>query len=483
MAEGPVALERVDEWRWRIPQDSRRGMRVDALVFADDRLMARLHDDPALVQVANVATLPGIVGASLAMPDVHWGYGFPVGGVAATLADRGVVSPGGIGFDINCGVRLLGCGLDRREVVRAADRLADELFRAVPSGVGARGGRRLDPHELDGVLADGAAWAVRRGLGSPADLELSEERGGFAGTDPASVSERARQRGGDQLGTLGSGNHFLEVQAVDRVLDAPGARALDLALDQVVVLIHCGSRGLGHQVCTDHLVAMDRAVARYGIVLPDRQLACAPLGTPEADGYLAAMAAAANFAWANRQAITHDVRETFGRVFGRDVGAGMRLVYDVSHNIAKMERHTVGGREVELCVHREGATRAFPAGHSDVPPRYRGVGQPVLIPGDMARYSFVAVGAPGAMEQSFGSTCHGAGRDLSRHAAIRELRGVDVAAGLAREGVVIRAQRPDLLAEEAALAYKDVAAVVRVAAGAGLIRPVARMRPLVVIKG
>ncbi len=483
IADAPVALERVDEWRWRIPRDERRGMRVDGLVFADDRLMARLRDDPALAQVANVAALPGIVGASLAMPDVHWGYGFPVGGVAATLADGGVISPGGIGFDINCGVRLLRSGLDRRDVTRVAARLADELFRAVPTGLGARGGRRLGTHELEGVLAEGAAWAVRHGLGSPEDLELTEERGTFAGADPASVSERARQRGGDQLGTLGSGNHFLEVQAVDRILDPDAARALGLAVDQVVVLIHCGSRGLGHQVCTDHLAAMDRAAARYGIVLPDRQLACAPLGTPEADGYLAAMAAAANFAWANRQVISHDVREAFGRVFGRDVGEGMGLVYDVSHNIAKMERHTVGGRELQLCVHRKGATRAFPAGHPDVPPRYRGVGQPVLVPGDMGRYSFVAVGAPGAMERSFGSTCHGAGRDLSRHAAVRELRGVDVAAELAREGIVVRAQRPDLLAEEAAPAYKDVATVVEVAAGAGLIRPVARMRPLAVIKG
>ena len=483
IADAPVALERVDEWRWRIPRDERRGMRVDGLVFADDRLMARLRDDPALAQVANVAALPGIVGASLAMPDVHWGYGFPVGGVAATLADGGVISPGGIGFDINCGVRLLRSGLDRRDVTRVAARLADELFRAVPTGLGARGGRRLGTHELEGVLAEGAAWAVRHGLGSPEDLELTEERGTFAGADPASVSERARQRGGDQLGTLGSGNHFLEVQAVDRILDPDAARVLGLAVDQVVVLIHCGSRGLGHQVCTDHLAAMDRAAARYGIVLPDRQLACAPLGTPEADGYLAAMAAAANFAWANRQVISHDVREAFGRVFGRDVGEGMGLVYDVSHNIAKMERHTVGGRELQLCVHRKGATRAFPAGHPDVPPRYRGVGQPVLVPGDMGRYSFVAVGAPGAMERSFGSTCHGAGRDLSRHAAVRELRGVDVAAELAREGIVVRAQRPDLLAEEAAPAYKDVATVVEVAAGAGLIRPVARMRPLAVIKG
>lgn len=458
-------------------------MRVDGIVFADDRLMVRLRDDPALVQVANVATLPGIVGASLAMPDVHWGYGFPVGGVAATLADGGVISPGGIGFDINCGVRLLRTSLLRRDLEPVAARLADELFRAVPSGVGAHGGQRLARRDLDGVLAEGAAWAVRHGLGNAEDLELTEEDGTLAGADPVAVSDRARQRGGDQLGTLGSGNHFLEVQVVDQILDGDGARALALALEQLVVLIHCGSRGLGHQVCTDHLAVMDRAAGRYGLVLPDRQLACVPLGTPEANAYLAAMAAAANFAWANRQAITHAVRGAFGRVFGASVATAMGLVYDVSHNIAKLERHQVAGRELEVCVHRKGATRAFPAGHEDVPLRYRAVGQPVLIPGDMARYSFVAVGAPGAMELSFGSTCHGAGRDLSRHAAIRELRGVDIAAQLAHEGIVVRAQRPDLLAEEAAPAYKDVASVVEVAAGAGLIRPVARLRPLIVIKG
>ncbi len=458
-------------------------MRVDGIVFADDRLMVRLRDDPALVQVANVATLPGIVGASLAMPDVHWGYGFPVGGVAATLADGGVISPGGIGFDINCGVRLLRTSLLRRDLEPVAARLADELFRAVPSGVGAHSGQRLARRDLDGVLAEGAAWAVRHGLGNAEDLELTEEDGTLAGADPVAVSDRARQRGGDQLGTLGSGNHFLEVQVVDQILDGDGARALALALEQLVVLIHCGSRGLGHQVCTDHLAVMDRAAGRYGLVLPDRQLACVPLGTPEANAYLAAMAAAANFAWANRQAITHAVRGAFGRVFGASVATAMGLVYDVSHNIAKLERHQVAGRELEVCVHRKGATRAFPAGHEDVPLRYRAVGQPVLIPGDMARYSFVAVGAPGAMELSFGSTCHGAGRDLSRHAAIRELRGVDIAAQLAHEGIVVRAQRPDLLAEEAAPAYKDVASVVEVAAGAGLIRPVARLRPLIVIKG
>ncbi len=480
----PVELERLDPFTWRIRRDSRRGMRVEGIVFADDRLMHNLRDDPALTQVANVATLPGIVGASLAMPDVHWGYGFPVGGVAATLRDGGVISPGGIGFDINCGVRLLATILDASEIAPVRSRLADALFRAVPSGVGAKTGRRLKSHELDAVLRTGAAWAVENGAGWDEDLERTEERGALAGADPGQVSGRARERGADQLGTLGSGNHFLEVQAVDRIDDPEAAAALGLAPGQVVIMIHCGSRGLGHQVCTDHLGVMDRAVRRFGIELPDRQLACAPLDSPEAKAYLGAMAAASNFAWANRQFIVASVREAFAHVFGRPAERlAMHQVYDLSHNIAKLERHRVEGREVDVCVHRKGATRAFPPGHADVPPIYRSIGQPVLVPGDMGRSSFVAVGAPGAMERSFGSSCHGAGRNLSRHAAIRALAGVDVAGELAARGIEVRAERRDLLAEEASLAYKDVEAVMETSQGAGLIRSVARLRPLIVVKG
>jgi tRNA-splicing ligase RtcB len=471
-------------------------MRVDGIVYAGEALVADLRDDPALQQVANVATLPGIVGASFAMPDVHWGYGFPVGGVAATLVDGGVVSPGGIGFDINCGVRLLRSDLSAADVARRATALADALFAAVPSGVGARSGRRVSGTALDHVLADGACWAVRdgRSAGGPPlvddgaasadDLERTEEGGRLAGAEPASVSVRARERGGDQLGTLGSGNHFLEVQVVDRVADASAASVFGLEVGAVTVMIHCGSRGLGHQVCTDHLAAMDRSTARYGIDLPDRQLACAPLGSPEADAYAAAMAAAANFAWANRQLIAEAVRATFARLFGRPAAAlGMRQVYDLSHNIAKLERHDVAGHERRVCVHRKGATRAFPAGHPDVPAPYRAVGQPVLIPGDMGRASWVAVGAAGSMTRSFGSACHGAGRLLSRHAALAQMRGVDIADQLARAGIQVRAERRDLLAEEASAAYKDVEAVLAAAAGAGLVRPVARLRPLVVVKG
>lgn len=480
----PVAIERIDEVRWRIPRGARPGMRVEGRVYADDRLIAALRDDPALEQVANVACLPGIVGASLAMPDVHWGYGFPVGGVAATRASDGVVSPGGIGFDINCGVRLLRTDLSPSDVRPRLGQLADALFRAVPSGLGAHTGRRLGRDELDQVLLNGAAWAVARGGGTAGDLEATEEGGSMPGADPAQVSPRARQRGSDQLGTLGSGNHFLEVQLVDRIDDVEAAAAFGLEAGAVAVMIHCGSRGLGHQVCTDHLAVMDRAVRRYGIELPDRQLACAPLDSPEARDYLGAMIAAANFAWANRQLIAAAVRGAFEHVFERGADAlGIRQVYDLSHNMAKLERHRVDGRDSDVCVHRKGATRAFPAGHPDTPAAYRSVGQPVLIPGDMGRASFVAVGAPGAMTETFGSSCHGAGRNLSRHAAIRALRGVDVAGQLRAEGIEVRAERHDLLAEEASLAYKDVEAVVETSARAGMVRSVARLRPMAVIKG
>ena len=348
--------------------------------------------------------------------------------------------------------------------------------------MGARAGHPLSGDELDAVLALGAAWAVDRGMGTLADLERTEEQGVLTGADPACVSDRARARGADQLGTLGSGNHFLEIQETERILDAQAAEALGLQAGQVVVMIHCGSRGLGHQVCTDHLGAMDRATSRGGIALPDRQLACAPLDSDQARRYLAAMAAASNFAWTNRQLIAHAVRGAFERVVPGSA-AGIEQVYDLSHNIAKFEEHEVDGSRRRLCVHRKGATRAFPAGHPDVPERYRAVGQPVLIPGDMGRSSFIAVGAAGSMAEAFGSSCHGAGRALSRKAAIRQLRGSDIAAQLRARGIVVRAERPSLLAEEASEAYKDVEAVVEVSTRAGLIKPVARLRPLAVIKG
>jgi tRNA-splicing ligase RtcB (3'-phosphate/5'-hydroxy nucleic acid ligase) len=484
MSASGVRLERIDAVRWRLPRAQRPDMRVDGIVFASEALMRDLRSDPALEQVANVATLPGIVGASLAMPDVHWGYGFPIGGVAAVRRDVGVISPGGIGFDINCGVRLLRSDLTANELRPHLERLADALFRAVPSGVGASVGHALSPGELDAVLHDGSRWAIDRGAGWAEDSGRTEEGGRLGGVDLGAVSTRARQRGRDQLGTLGSGNHFLELDAVDRINDDAAAATLGLFAGQVVVFIHCGSRGLGHQVCTDHVALLDRAMKRYGISVPDRQLACAPIDSPEGTAYLGAMAAAANFAWANRQMISHAVREAFAGVLGSDARRlGLGLVYDVSHNIAKFETHTVDGRPVETCVHRKGATRAFPPGHADVPAEYRSVGQPVLVPGDMGRSSYVAVGAPGSMSVSFGSTCHGAGRALSRHAALRQLRGVDIRRQLGAQGIIVRAERPRLLAEEASVAYKDVEEVVAVAESAGQLHRVARLRPIVVIKG
>ncbi len=481
--DGKLRLVRIDAYRWRLPREQRADMRVDGLVYASDQLMSTMCDDPALQQVVNVATLPGIVGSSLAMPDVHWGYGFPIGGVAAMRLDDGVVSPGGIGFDINCGVRLLRSDLTADAIAPVLDHLGEALFAAVPSGVGASIGYHLTTKELDAVLLDGARWAIDRGDGWPEDLERIEE-GGRLVADLGPVSTRARQRGAGQLGTLGSGNHFLELDRVDEIFEPVSAAAMGLFESQVVVFIHCGSRGLGHQVCTDHVAVMDRVMARYGTDVPDRQLACAPLESPEGREYLEAMAAASNFAWANRQAITQAVRDAIARVLGRGArGLGLDLVYDVSHNIAKFEQHEVDGREVTVLVHRKGATRALPPGHPDVPAIYREVGQPVFVPGDMGRCSFVAVGDRGSMREAFGSTCHGAGRQLSRHAALRELRGVDVRRQLADAGIAVRAERPSLLAEEAPIAYKDVAEVVRVAEAAGMIRRVARLRPIIVVKG
>jgi tRNA-splicing ligase RtcB len=478
-------LRQIDDYRWELPADYKAGMRVPGRIYASPALLDAIAQDQALEQVANVACLPGIVRYSLGMPDIHWGYGFPVGGVAAMRVDDGVISPGGIGFDINCGVRLIRTDLTEDEVRPRLKPLVDTLFRAVPSGVGGEGPVRLRKGELDQVLADGARWAIHRGYGWPEDVEVIEEGGALASADPAMVSDRARERGAEQLGTLGSGNHFLEVQVVDHVYDAQVAAAFGLReRGQVVVFLHCGSRGLGHQVCQDYLREMDAAGKRYGISLPDRQLACAPLRSPEGQAYFKAMSCAANFAWANRQCITHAVREAFAKVFGRPARElGMYLVYDVSHNIAKIEEYDVDGRRVRVCVHRKGATRAFPPGHPDLPARYRATGQPVLIPGDMGRYSYVTVGAEAAMAETFGSTCHGAGRMLSRGAAKRELRGVDVVAELAKRGIVVRAQDRALLAEEASIAYKDVADVVAVTAGAGIALRVARLRPIGVVKG
>lgn len=482
---GRGSLRKIDEFRWELPRDYKPGMRVPGLIFADESLVKVIEQDQSLEQVANVAFLPGIVARSLAMPDIHWGYGFPVGGVAATRVEDGVISPGGIGFDINCGVRLLRTDLEEQAVRARLDRLVDNLFRAVPSGLGSAGKIRLSGKEIDEVLVKGARWAVERGYGWNEDLERAEEQGSFRAADPTQVSDRARQRGGPQLGTLGSGNHFLEVQVVDEIYRPEVASAFGVDhVGQVMTLIHSGSRGLGHQVCDDYLKSMGVAMRKYNISVPDRQLACAPFKSPEGQAYFGAMAAAANFAWANRQCIAHWVREAFAAAFGSSaVQLGMRTVYDVAHNIAKVETHRVEGHAVQVVVHRKGATRAFAAGHPELPLQYRPVGQPVLVPGDMGRYSYLAVGGAQAMEESFGSTCHGAGRLQSRAAATKSLRGVDIAGELAGRGIKVRAAQAGTLAEEASRAYKDVTEVMRVVDGAGLSLRVARMRPLGVVKG
>ena len=478
-------LRRLDENRWELPPSYKRGMRVPGVVYANERMLPGILSDKALDQVANVACLPGIVSASLAMPDIHWGYGFPIGGVAATRVRDGVISPGGVGFDINCGVRLIRTDLTEPRVRPVLQKLVDTLYRDVPSGVGTGGRIHLKGSEVDRVMADGAGWAVAQGYGVPADLEATEEGGTIAGANPDAVGLRPRQRGADQLGTLGAGNHFLEIQTVEEVYEPETAQALGVQeVGQVMVMFHCGSRGFGHQVCQDSLRVMDEAMQSYDIRLPDRQLACAPVSSPEGRDYLAAMRCAANFAWANRQCILHWVRKSFSDVLGEPwERLGMHQVYDVAHNIAKVETHVVDGEDVQVCVHRKGATRAFPPGNPELPPRYQRIGQPVIVPGDMGRYSFLCVAGEEAMPSTFGTTCHGAGRTQSRGAAKRMLKGRDLQAELRQRGIFVRARGWASLAEEASVAYKDVAEVVAVCDRAGLSRRVARLRPLGVIKG
>jgi tRNA-splicing ligase RtcB len=478
-------LRKIDDYRWEIPTSYKPGMRVPGLVYADERMLRQIAEEQALEQVANSATLPGIVGRALAMPDIHWGYGFPVGGVAAFDIDDGIISPGSIGFDISCGVRVIRTVLDEDDVRAALSSLVDGLFHAVPSGVGATGRLKLDGPAMDGVLRLGARWAVERGYGWADDPDVIESGGTMPQADPDAVSPEAKKRGRAQIGTLGSGNHFLEVQVVDEIYDLRAAGAMGLThTGQVVVFIHCGSRGLGHQVCTDYLRVAERSAREHGIALVDRQLACMPFQSDEGRRYVGAMSAAANFAWANRQVITHWVREAFERVFAQSAESlGMSLVYDVSHNIAKIEEYVVDGTPRTLVVHRKGATRAFPAGHPEVPERYRAIGQPVLIPGDMGRYSFIATGTDQAVRESFGSTCHGAGRVMGRKQAVRALGGRDIADELRRQGIIVRVQDRGLLAEEASQAYKDVADVVEVCHRAGLSRRAVRTRPIGVVKG
>ena len=478
-------LERVNEYLWRIPKSYNAAMRVDGLIYASDQLMESLRNDQAPEQVANVATLPGIQVASLAMPDIHWGYGFTIGGVCATDPEAGgVISPGGVGYDINCGVRLVRTNLFYRDVKAHLQPLVDALFKAVPTGTGKKGKYYFAEDELRELMATGVPYLKGRGLATDEDIEFTEARGCLAGAEPDKVSERAIQRGAEQCGTLGSGNHFLEVQVVEAILDADAAEVMGLKKDMVCVMIHSGSRGLGYQVCDDALRMFRGVPERYGIELPDRQLACAPVLSVEGQYYLGAMRAAANYAWCNRQLLMWQAREVFQSVFRekwRDLD--MTLIYDVAHNIAKFEEHTVEGALKNVWVHRKGATRAFPPGHAEIPEAYREIGQPVLIPGDMGRASWVLVGQPGSMQQTFGTTCHGAGRLLSRTRAIEHAKGRRIDEELAKRGVIARAQNWRGLAEEQPAAYKDVNQVVDVVHSAGLSKKVARMRPIGVIKG
>jgi len=480
-----VPIERVDEYRWRIPPEAKPGMRVPAIIFADEKLMDQIRHDLSLEQAANSAMLPGIVKAAYAMPDIHQGYGLPIGAVVATRTDGGVVTPGGVGYDINCGVRLLRTELTKAEVLPRIKELVNLLFTEVPTGVGSHGKVRLTHENQTQPLTDGARWAVSQGMGEPEDLTHTEASGCIPGADPDAVSHRANERGRDQLGTLGSGNHFLEIQLVERIYDEQAANVLGLFPGQVTVLLHTGSRGFGHQVCTDYLAGMERAVKKYGIQLPDRQLACAPVDSDEATAYLGAMRAAANYAWANRQCLTHWAREVFQKVFRKSPrDLGMWLVYDVAHNIAKVEEHEVDNKKMQLLVHRKGATRAFPPGHPELPERYRSIGQPVLVPGDMGRASFVLVGTKGAMEETFGSTCHGAGRLLSRAAAIKAARGRSIERELEdTHGVYAKASGRDSMKEEMPEAYKNVQDVVTVCHNAGISKMVAKLKPIGCIKG
>lgn len=486
MAEYTGPLEQVGPCQWKIPKSYRADMRVDGVIFADENLIGQIKKDQGPEQVANVATLPGIQKASLAMPDIHWGYGFAIGGVAATDPEEGgVISPGGVGYDINCGVRLLRSDLDWDDVKPRIRELIDALFRDVPTGVGQSGHYKFDKPQLTKLMEQGARYVVNLGYGTERDLEFTEAGGRLDGSDPGRVSDRAYTRGYDQCGTLGSGNHFLEVQVVDRILDEAAADVMGLRQGQITVLIHSGSRGLGYQVCEDHLAAFAGAPKRYGFELPDKQLACAPVRSPEGQAYLGAMRAAANFAWCNRQLLMHQARKVFGRVLGGGwERLGMELVYDVAHNIAKFEQHDVGdGCCKTVCVHRKGATRAFPPGHPEIPDAYQATGQPVIIPGSMGTASWVLAGLPGSMTQSFGTTCHGAGRAMSRTAAVRLAGNRRIDKELDAIGIIARARGHKGLAEEQPAAYKDVDQVVEVVDKAGISKKVARLRPVGVIKG
>jgi tRNA-splicing ligase RtcB len=478
-------LIRIDEYVWEVPTTYRSDMKVPARIFASEELLNMAFRDRTMEQLVNTAAMPGVVKRVLVMPDAHQGYGLPIGGVVPTRYPDGVISPGAVGYDINCGVRLMVSEMVAEEVREEMGGLISALFRNIPSGVGKGGGaRKVSQREMDQVLVKGAAWAVKAGYGRPEDLERLEEGGAMDGADPAAVSPRAKQRGGPQLGTLGSGNHFIEVQEVEQIFDEEVAGAFGLFEGQLAVSIHSGSRGLGHQVCSDYVKSLQGAVRKYQIQLPDRQLVCAPLDSPEGRNYFGAMVSAANYAWANRQCMAHLARRSFEEILaGKVRNFDLHTVYDVAHNIAKIEEHVVDGQTMRLCVHRKGATRAFGPGHPAVTPVYRDVGQPVLVPGDMGTASYVLVGTNDAMEESFGTSCHGAGRTMSRTAAKKKIHGGTLRQELEAQGIRVRAGSLAGLAEEAPDAYKDIDAVIEVVHGAGLARKVARLRPLAVMKG
>ena len=476
-------LNKIDDNRWEIPQGEFPGMNTNAIIYASEEMIQSIRSDNAPQQVANVACLPGIVGSSMAMPDIHWGYGFPIGGVAAVDSNSGSISPGGIGFDINCGVRLIKTDLTPDDIGDVS-KLIDELYKNVPSGLGSKGLTRIGMKEIEEILVNGSKWAVENGYGWEKDLEATEEYGQMMDADPSTVSDKSRKRGLPQLGSLGSGNHFLELDIVDRVFDEQTAKAFGLKEGTVTITVHCGSRGCGHQIATDYLQEMEKYIRSNKINLPDRQLACAPLNSKLGDDYYKAMCCGANYAWANRQMITHWVRESFENILGDSAESmGMDVVYDVAHNIAKKEHHTVEKHNEDVLVHRKGSTRAFAPGRQEIAMRYRDVGQPVIIPGDMKAGTYVLVGRKGAMEQTFGSTCHGAGRVMSRKAAIDNLNADDIKKAMNDSNIYLRNGSEEGLLEEAPNAYKDVDEVIRVVCAAGLTEKVAKLTPLGVVKG
>ena len=477
-------LKKISEYEWEIPKSYRSDMRVPVRLFVTRKLLEQATQDKSLDQAVNAATLPGLVGHVTVMPDMHQGYGFPIGGVAATRYPEGVISPGGIGYDINCGVRLLGSQIPAEAVQHKMEDLASALNRYCPSGVGKGGTLRLSHKDLERVCVDGAGWAKTKGYATDMDLRRTEENGRLKGADPDKLSPRAKKRGLPQLGTLGAGNHFIEVDLVEQVFDAEAAEAMGLVEGNLALQIHCGSRGLGHQVCSDYVRHLQGAVQKYGIHLPDRELVCAPLDSPEGQDYLAAMRCAANYAFANRQVLAHWARQAFEEVLAGVVkNWHLHQVYDIAHNMGKIERHVVDGEEMQVCVHRKGATRAFGPGYEGLPAEYKKIGQPVLVPGSMGTSSWVLVGTEKSMQRAFGSSCHGAGRTMSRTKAKKTIRGSELRSALERAGIQIRAGSMAGLAEEAPAAYKDVDAVVKTVTGAGIARKVARLVPLAVIKG